>query len=89
MDKLNFSSALQLRDFYLEQGFFALYDCVIEESEPPIEHYSLLRSGDGISPQCFAHDVINLNSEVALVILEKFLKTGLVKIHPSAFLISQ
>jgi len=89
MEKLTFLSASQLRDFYLEQGFFALYDCSTEYGETPIEHYSLLRSGDGISPQCFAHDVVNLRDEAALLILERFLKTGTVKIHPSTFLISQ
>lgn len=88
MDKLHFPSALQLRDFYLEQGFFALYDCVVEHSDPPIEHYSLLRSGDGISPQCFAHEVINLCDEAALLILDRFLNCGTVKIHPNIFSIN-
>lgn len=88
MQKLNFKTANQLRDFYLEHGFFAIYDCTTEYGDVDIEHYSLLRSGEGFSPDCFAHNVIDLIEDKSLHILDLFLKTGTVKIHPNIFSIN-
>jgi|1048.fasta_scaffold74925_2 hypothetical protein len=88
MNKLHFTSATKLRDFYLEHGFFALYDCSTEIGDIEIEHYSLLKSGQSVSPDCMASSIIQLEDDLALNILERFLKTGRVLVHPNHFTIS-
>ncbi|MEK0414541.1 MAG: hypothetical protein RL070_2029 [Bacteroidota bacterium] len=88
MHKLKFTTAEHLRDFYLEQGFFALYDCSVEYGDVEIQHYSLLRSGEKISPDCLGQNIIDMLEEDVNIILEKFLKTGTVRIHPNNFYIS-
>ena len=88
MKKLTFKTAEQLRDFYLEQGYFAIYDCITEYGDIIIDHYSLLQSGEGVTPDCYANKIIDLLDERALDILERFLKCGNVKIHPSIFSIN-
>jgi hypothetical protein len=85
MENLVFKSADYLREFYFDQGFFALYDCSTEIGDVEIEHYSLLKSGQSISPDCVASSIIQLEDDLALDILERFLKTGRVRIHPNHF----
>jgi hypothetical protein len=85
MNKLHFPSAPKLRDFYLEHGFFALYDCSTEYGDVEIDHYSLLKSGEPVSEDCQATRITNLEDDVALNILDRFLKTGTVRIHPNNF----
>lgn len=87
MTTLVFNSAEELRNFYLQQGYFALYDCSTEYGDVEIEHYSLMKSGEHVSPDCEAHQIIHLNDEAVLIILERFLKTGTVRIHPNHFTI--
>jgi hypothetical protein len=85
MNKLHFTSATKLRDFYLEHGFFALYDCSTEFGDVEIDHYSLLRSGESVSADCQATRISYLEDDAVLNILERFLKTGTVRIHPNNF----
>lgn len=85
MEKLNFSSAAALRQFYLEHGYFAIYDCTTEIGDLEITHYSLLKSGETISPECLATGIMNLEDDSVLNLLDRFLKTGTVRIHPSIF----
>jgi hypothetical protein len=85
MYKLNFTTAHQLKNFYLEHGFFALYDCSTEFGEVEIEHYSLLKSGEPISEDCQASHIIHLEDDAVLNILNRFLKTGTIRIHPNIF----
>jgi hypothetical protein len=87
MERLQFNTGDELRNFYLTQGYFALYDCSTEYGELEIEHYSLLKSGEDVSDGCEAHHIINLQDKSVLVILERFLKTGSVRIHPNNFTI--
>lgn len=85
MNKLHFTSAPKLRDFYLEHGFFALYDCSTEFGDVEIDHYSLLKSGEPVSTDCQATRITHLEDDAVLNILERFLKTGTVRIHPNNF----
>jgi hypothetical protein len=85
MQKLRFKSANQLLQFYKEHGYFAIYDCSTEYSDMEIDHYSLLAVGDPISLGCEANRIIPLEDESVLIILDRFLKTGTVKIHPNIF----
>jgi hypothetical protein len=87
MESLVFNSADHLREFYFDQGFFALYDCTTEIGDIEIEHYSLLKSGQSVSPDCVASSIIQLEDDLALNILERFLKTGQVRVHPNHFTI--
>ncbi len=88
MQKLRFTSAQQLRQFYKDHGFFAIYDCSTEFGEVDIDHYSLLSGGDNIALGCEASKIISLDDEGSITILDRFLKTGSVKIHPNIFSIN-
>lgn len=85
MTQLVFNTAEKLRAFYLEQGFFAIYDCSVESGEKEVHHYALLKPNEGISPGCHGLSILELNDDNALHIINEFLKTGNVQIHPKAF----
>ena len=85
MEKLKFTSAEQLRQFYFDHGYYAVYDCSTEYGEVEIDHYSLLKSGEPVSPDCHATSITDLKDDAALNILNRFLKTGTVRIHPNIF----
>jgi hypothetical protein len=87
MSKLLFLSSEELRQFYLNQGYFAIYDCTTEYGEVEIEHYSLMKSRETISRECVASQIISLNDDAVLTILDHFLKSGTVYIHPNHFTI--
>lgn len=87
MSKLHFLSSEELRQFYLNQGYFAIYDCSTEYGDVEIEHYSLIKSRENISQECVASEIISLNDDDVLTILDRFLKTGTVNIYPNHFTI--
>lgn len=85
MEKLSFKTPEELREFYLSQGFFAIYYCTSEAGEMEIEHFGLLKSGDTISNECFGSHILSLMDEHVLQILSKFLHTAQIVVHPRIF----
>jgi hypothetical protein len=87
MNHLNFDSEEQLKQFYLQQGYFALHYCDTIPGEVEVDHYNLLKSGEQTALDCLSSNIISLNDEMALVIMRRFLHTGQVIIHPRHFTI--
>jgi hypothetical protein len=85
MENLKFSSPEELLGFYFSQGYFALHYCENESGEIDISHYVLLRSGEQIGPECLKGEIYDLNDPYTLELIQRFLQTGQVIIHPRKF----
>lgn len=88
MIKLEFKDGQELSSFLTSQGFFAIYYCTNESGQDlDVDHYGLLKDGEAPSEECPANLIFKLLEDHAILILEKYLKTGTVKIFPNIFTI--
>lgn len=88
MIKLEFKDGQELSSFLTSQGFFAIYYCTNESKEDAdVDYYGLLKDGESPLEDCAENLIFKLDDENAIYILEKYLKTGIVKIHPHIFTI--
>ena len=88
MIKLEFKDGQELSSFLTSHGFFAIYYCTNESGQDlEVDHYGLLKDGEASSEECLANLIFKLSEEQAIIILEKYLKTGSVKIFPNVFTI--
>ena len=88
MIKLEFKDGQELSSFLTSHGFFAIYYCTNESGQDlEVDHYGLLKDGEAPSEECLANLIFKLSEEQAIIILEKYLKTGGVKIFPNVFTI--
>jgi hypothetical protein len=88
MIQLEFKDGQELSLFLTSHGFFAIYYCTNESDQDlHIDHYGLLKDGEAPSQECPANLIFKLSDEQAILILEKFLKTGGIKIFPNVFTI--
>lgn len=85
MTRLRFQSGQELREFLANQGYFAIFYCDTECADLEIDHFGLLADGDPIPSYCTPDKLFHLNGEVAVQILDRYLKIGNVKIFPSTF----
>jgi hypothetical protein len=88
MIPLKFNDGQELSSFLTSHGFFAIYYCTNENGQDlDVDHYGLLKDGEAPSEECPANLIFKLSDEQAVLILEKFLKTGGIKIFPNVFTI--
>jgi hypothetical protein len=88
MPKLEFKDGQELSSFLTTHGFFAIYYCTNESGQDlDVDHYGLLKDGETPSEECPRNLIFKLSEEQATLILEKYLKTGNVKIFPNVFTI--
>jgi hypothetical protein len=88
MTKLRFKDGQELSSFLTSHGFFAIYYCTNESGHDlDVDHYGLLKDGEAPSEECPANLIFKLSEEQAILILERYLKTGGVQIFPNIFTI--
>jgi hypothetical protein len=88
MIKLDFQDGQELSLFLTKHGFFAIYYCTNESGlDLDVDHYGLLKDGEAPSEECPSNLIFKLSEDRAILILEKYLKTGSVKIFPNIFTI--
>lgn len=88
MIKLDFQDGQELSLFLTKHGFFAIYYCTNESGlDLDVDHYGLLKDGEAPSEECPSNLIFKLSEDRAILILEKYLKTGAVKIFPNIFTI--
>ena len=88
MIKLDFQDGQELSLFLTKHGFFAIYYCTNESGlDLDVDHYGLLKDGEAPSEECPSNLIFKLSKDRAILILEKYLKTGSVKIFPNIFTI--
>lgn len=88
MTKLRFKDGQELSSFLTSHGFFAIYYCTNESGHDlDVDHYGLLKDGEAPSEECPANLIFKLSEEQAILILERYLKTGSVQIFPNIFTI--
>jgi hypothetical protein len=88
MIKLDFQDGQELSLFLTKHGFFAIYYCTNESGlDLDVDHYGLLKDGEAPSEECPSNLIFKLSEDRAILILEKYLKTGSVKIFPNVFTI--
>ena len=88
MTKLRFKDGQELSSFLTSHGFFAIYYCTNESGHDlDVDHYGLLKDGEAPSEECPANLIFKLSEEQAILILERYLKTGAVQIFPNIFTI--
>ena len=88
MIKLDFQDGQELSLFLTKHGFFAIYYCTNESGlDLDVDHYGLLKDGEAPSEDCPSNLIFKLSEDRAILILEKYLKTGSVKIFPNVFTI--
>lgn len=85
METIKFETPKDLLQFYLDQGYFAMYYCANEASGLDISHFVLIRSGDRIGPECVNGEIYDLRDRYAFELVQHFLQTGQVVIHPHDF----
>lgn len=84
-----FKSPQDLKNVLLSNGYielgFCMFESMVEGSVNEIEHYELLKPGQKIGNGCADLDRISLHSDAAREILELYINTDKVRIHPDIF----
>ena len=70
-----------LREKLVKEGYRYLHHCDTEASVPETEHYILVKSTDVDCSSCINNVFIDLSSDDALTILDRFLNP--IAIHPN------
>ena len=88
MIPLEFKDGQELSMFLTSQGFFAIYYCTTESREDlEIDYYGLIKNGESPTEDCVNNMIFELSESEAVYILDRYLKTGTVKIYPNVFTI--